>query len=429
MLLRLLYSNALVAILLLFCTFMLEGCSGSSDVDINKLHGSALGNLLDSLQKVESSKRGQMCHIPKIYTTKVKPGQGLYQVLGQLNLDNRSIIRIVSAISDSVELVKIHAGETFEVGLDPIDSTKVLAFRYAPNPALAHILTLDTGGNFVYTKVEKPTTLRNRLYQGSLEKGSNLDGTLRKIGIDRRMVQVVNGILMCKVAFNLAHPGDKFRVMIQERVFQDSIWIEGTVLYASFDGKNLGYHEAFDYDDGDPKSTFNAHYTPLGEALVFSGLRYPLDRLHISCAFGMRLHPITGLREMHWGVDYSTPLGTPVFAVADGVVVQSGFDPFSGNKIAIRHMDNSTSWYLHLSMRGVGVGQHVRARQIIAQSGNTGRSTGPHLHFGFKQANGAWINPLTKRMIATPKLEGGRLEKLQKQIIDIRKQLSLLLKK
>ena len=172
-----------------------------------------------------------------------------------------------------------------------------------------------------------------------------------------------------------------------------------------------------------PKSTYNAHYTESGEALIFDGLRYPLDRLHITSPFGSRIHPITGQRKMHSGIDYGSPRGAPVYAVAKGKVVVSGFDNLSGNKIAIRHADNSTSYYMHLQSRGVGVGQQVTGGQVIGRVGSTGRSTGPHLHLGFKNAQGQWINPKSKTMIATPKLQGERLARLQKQVVAIREDI------
>lgn len=404
---------------------LLTQCSRKTDLE--DLDTPALQAMLDSLKQVESDAHIALGGTPVFVTTTVGPGQGLFQVMQQAKLDNQNIIKIINAIKDSVELVKLRVGETFEVGLDPRDSTRVIAFRYSPHPALAHILTLSADDQFVYSKVEKPTSVRYRIHEGVLEQGSSLDATLHNIGINPRMVQVVNGVLMCKVSFAThAHAGDRFKVLLSERVYRDSIWIEGQVLYASFDGKVAGHHEAFRYDDGDPKSTFNAHYTADGEALVYSGLRYPLDRLHISSSYGMRLHPVTGRRDFHAGVDYSSPTGTPVYAVAEGTVISSGYDDYSGNKIAVRHKDGSSSWYLHLSSRGVHNGSRVGARQVIGRTGNTGRSTGPHLHFGFKQPNGAWMNPVTKRMIATPKLQGERLSQLKKQIEEIRALLTRL---
>ena len=241
------------------------------------------------------------------------------------------------------------------------------------------------------------------------------------------MVGVVSGILQCKVSFQLARPGDKFRILLEEKFYQDSIWISGKVLYAEFNGHTVGHHEAFRYEDPDPKSTFNAHYTEKGEALVFEGLRYPLDRLHITSPYGARIHPITGRRTVHHGIDYGSPKGSPVYAVAAGVVTVSGYDDLSGNKIAIRHRDNSESWYMHLSVRGVNVGAKVAPRQVIGKVGSTGRSTGPHLHLGFKDNRGNWMNPAKKTMIATPKLEGARLARLKKQVADIRKEIELTL--
>ena len=284
-----------------------------------------------------------------------------------------------------------------------------------------------TDKGYVYSLIQKPVTRRQSVFEGALTEGSTLNGMLLKVGIPGRMVGIVGGVLQCKVAFPLARAGDKFRILLEETFYQDSIWIDGRVIYAEFDGRIVGHHEAFRYEDPDPKSSFNAHYTEKGEALVFDGLRYPLDRLHVTSPFGSRIHPITGQRKMHAGIDYGSPTGTPVYAVAEGIVTVSGFDQFSGNKIAIRHRDKSESWYMHLSARGVKVGSKVAARQCIGRVGSTGRSTGPHLHLGFKNEKGNWINPASKTMIAAPKLEGQRLARLKDQVAEIRKQIEATL--
>ena len=419
--------RAILLALALSAAVWLVGCKPKGELPLEEMKSPQLVKILDSLRLVEVAEAKRHDNIPRLATVTVRPGNGLYQVMQQAGLDNQATIKIINALKDSVELTKLKVGDSFQVGIDRKDPHKVVSFRFAQTPALIHLLDADSSGALQYRQIELPTTIRYHVYNGVLEKGSTLDATLRKIGIPKRMTQIVTGVLQCKVSFaTSAHPGDKFKVLVEERMFQDSIWIEGKVLYANFEGKNAGFHEAFRYDDGDVKSSFNAHYTPLGEALVFSGLRYPLDRLHISSGYGMRLHPVLGRREMHWGVDYTAAPGTPVYAVAEGTVVESSFDELSGNHIGIRHKDGTSSWYLHLSVRGVNKGGHVASRQVIGRSGNTGRSTGPHLHFGFKQANGAWMNPLSKRMIATPKLEGERLKKLQKQITEIRAKLKSL---
>ena len=230
----------------------------------------------------------------------------------------------------------------------------------------------------------------------------------------------------CKISFRThAREGDTFRVLLRERYYGDER-ISGTVEYTSYQGRKTGFHEAFRYTEDDPKSSYNAHYTPEGEALIHSGLRYPLDRLHIMSRYGMRVHPVTGRRQMHYGVDYRARPGTKVHAVAQGKVIVSSYDPISGNKVAVRHDDGSSSWYLHLRKRLVRKGQRVKTRQVIGTSGSTGRVNGPHLHFAFKNAKKKWINPLRKRMIATPRLKGSRLEQLQVQVEAIRQTLTKL---
>ncbi len=406
--------------LLAAAALALWSCGGEKDIE--DMNTAELRVVQDSLVHEEQVLR----NMPRIVTATVKPGEGMFQTLQQAGVDLQQTLKVIRALSDSVELSKLQVGQSFQVGFRPDDPKNIAVFRYAENPARIHLLFADSAGaEFRYDRVEKPVELRHSVFEGTLEAGANLHQTLYKIGIPGRMVNIVTGVLMCKVNFSTdARVGDKFKIMLEETWFQDSVWIGGKVLYAGYQGVRTGNHEAFRYEDPDPKSTFNAHYTEKGEALVFSGMRYPLDRLHITSPFGWRIHPVKGVRDFHNGVDYGSPSGSPVYAVADGKVVVSGYDEFSGNKIAIQHADRTSSWYLHLSVRGVRAGQKVSARQVIGRVGNTGRSTGPHLHFGFKQPNGAWMNPLTKKMIAAPKLEGERMQRLVGQIAVIRKEMA-----
>ncbi len=408
-----------IIVLLCAAFIALTGCNEQKKIDALKQENAKLEAKADSLKALIAKAQGGVSKwIVKNDT--VRAGDGLFQVLYRMNINEKERGKIVIALQDSVELAALRVGQVFYAALD--SAGDVQRFRFAPNPATVHMLS-KTDSGFAYSRIDKPVTVRQSAFEGALENGSTLNGILYKVGIPGRMVGVVSGILQCKVSFQLARPGDKFRILLEEKFYQDSIWISGKVLYAEFDGYRVGHHEAFRYEDPDPKSTFNAHYTEKGEALIFEGLRYPLDRLHITSPYGARIHPITGRRSVHHGIDYGSPKGSPVYAVAAGVVTVSGYDDLSGNKIAIRHRDNSESWYMHLSVRGVNVGTKVAPRQVIGRVGSTGRSTGPHLHLGFKDARGSWMNPAKKTMIATPKLEGNRLARLKKQVADIRKEL------
>lgn len=99
--------------------------------------------------------------------------------------------------------------------------------------------------------------------------------------------------------------------------------------------------------------------------------------------------------RMHQGIDIAGPIGTPIVAAADGVVVVSGYSSGGyGNVIDIEHADGSITRYGHNNRLFVGVGTPVRQGQMIAEMGNTGRSTGPHLHFEFHPGGGRPVNPM-----------------------------------
>lgn len=419
---------------LLSLVLCLAGCR--EEVQIQRLaqEQSVLTRQVDSL-KAEIQKGQNLISNTRVISDTVCAGEGPFHVFTRLKqqvsggdpalfkIAEEDLGKVYLAMQDSVEF-KLRVGETFYVMVD--SNNRVQKFRYAVNPTTVHLVSrTDTG--FVYSLVDKPVVKKHSIYEGVLEEGSTLNGILFKVGIPGRMVGVVSGVLQCKVAFPLARAGDRFRILLEDTYYQDSIWVSGKVIYAEFEGRIVGHHEAFRYEDEDPRSSYNAHYTEDGDALIFDGLRYPLEHLRITSSFGSRVHPITGQRKVHYGIDYGAPTGTVVHAVAEGNVTVSGYDEFSGNKIAIRHRDNSESWYMHLQSRGVAVGSKVSPGQAIGRVGSTGRSTGPHLHFGFKNAQGAWINPASKTMIATPKLAGARLARLQEQVKEIRKQIDLTL--
>ena len=302
---------------------------------------------VDSLNGVVEEYKNVPSGISIISDT-VRAGEGPYAVLERMNISRKEMAKLVNTLLDSVDLGKLKVGQRFYAVVDSAANAaraehSVKVFRYQENAILVHLARwVDSG--FVYNKVEKPFVRKQSVYEGTLEKGGTLDGMLYKSGIPQRMRGVVSGVLQCKIAFQSAQPGDKFRVLLEDTFNKDGVWVSGKVIYAEFNGRVVGHHEAFMYYDGDPKSSFNAHYTESGEALIFNGLRYPLDKIQIGSRFGKRLHPILGEYRLHAGVDYRASMGSPVYAVADGVVTVSGYDDASGNKIAIKHSDGFVSY-------------------------------------------------------------------------------------
>jgi murein DD-endopeptidase MepM/ murein hydrolase activator NlpD len=118
----------------------------------------------------------------------------------------------------------------------------------------------------------------------------------------------------------------------------------------------------------------------------------PIDGGWFSSNFGWRIDPFTGRRALHEGVDFVAPVGTPILAAAGGIVVASERHPEYGNMIEIDHGNGLETRYAHAAKRLVNVGDIVLRGQKIATVGNTGRSTGPHLHFEVRNG-GVAVNP------------------------------------
>ena len=117
----------------------------------------------------------------------------------------------------------------------------------------------------------------------------------------------------------------------------------------------------------------------------------PIDGI-ITSPGGLRYNPVTGRREFHDGIDIAAPIGTAVIATREGTVLAVGTSATFGRFLRIGHSDGYVSFMAHLNGVVVGVGDEVYQGQRVAYSGNTGRSTGPHLHFGLFR-NGQYVDP------------------------------------
>ncbi|TWH51602.1 Membrane proteins related to metalloendopeptidases [Sporomusa sp. KB1] len=113
----------------------------------------------------------------------------------------------------------------------------------------------------------------------------------------------------------------------------------------------------------------------------------------VTSGFGWRSSPWGGGSELHPGMDIANSIGTPIFATADGVVVQSGWSGGYGNIVQIDHGNGIETIYGHNSSVLVNAGQSVKKGQIISYMGSTGRSTGPHVHYEVR-VNGNAVDPI-----------------------------------
>ncbi|MDR3509077.1 MAG: M23 family metallopeptidase, partial [Caulobacteraceae bacterium] len=210
--------------------------------------------------------------------------------------------------------------------------------------------------------------------------------------------------------FNFAfdiRPGDKFQAVYQD---PDPAIPGGrpVLIYASLvteaKSKQLWLYHV-------PGEAAPAWFDAAGHSAAKSLMRTPVEGAHVTSVFGPRMHPIFEKVIVHKGVDFGCPVGTSVFASADGVIEYAGIANGYGNFLKIRHSPTLETAYGHLSAYGDGIkqGVTVKQNQVVAMTGNTGNSTGPHLHYEVLQS-GEPVDPLTFATEETRALAGKDFE-------------------
>lgn len=214
------------------------------------------------------------------------------------------------------------------------------------------------------------TKAPSRLMTGQID-GTFVNSAI-EAGLTHKQVLRIVGMFKGRIDFRKdVQKGDQFKVLFDKNI-DDSAKIVAVQLTLS--GKD---YRAFRYDDGQ-------FYDETASNLT-SGtfLRYPTTaNFRLSSGFSPnRRNPVTGIVQPHNGTDFAVPIGTKVIATGDAIVVKAASTPSTGRYVVLRHNGKYSTVYMHMSKLLVRSGQRVKQGQAVGLSGNTGRSTGPHIHY------------------------------------------------
>lgn len=256
---------------------------------------------------------------------------------------------------------------------------------------------------------------RNTTLTGQLD-GSFVTSA-RAAGLTGGDINAVIKALQWQLDFRKLRKGDQFSVLTSREML-DGKSAQSQLLGVRLRTGGKDYY-AFRAEDG-------KFYNRDAAGLARGFMRFPtVKQFRVSSNFNpRRLNPVTGRIAPHRGVDFAVPVGTPVLAVGDGEVMVSKRDGAAGNYVAIRHGRQYMTRYMHLKKLLVKPGQKVKRGDRIALSGNTGRSTGPHLHYEV-WINQQAINPLTAKLPRTEGLTGRDRAEYLAQVKQMLPQLQL----
>jgi murein DD-endopeptidase MepM/ murein hydrolase activator NlpD len=258
----------------------------------------------------------------------------------------------------------------------------------------------------------------------------SLVAAIDEVGENVQLAMALADIFSGEVDFHSdLQPGDGFRVLVEKYSHDGQFSGYGAVLGASLvaGGRKLEAFRWLDRASGKP-----AYYDENGRSLKRFFLKSPLKfEPRITSGFSLhRFHPIDHVFKAHLGVDYGAPVGAPVVAVANGLVVSASYSGAGGNMVHLKHPGGFETYYLHLSSFAPGMhgGAHVAQGQLIGRVGMTGSATGPHLDFRIKR-NGAFVNPVSVHSRQAPgePIPSAQLAAFRASRDDMRGQLSATL--
>lgn len=249
-----------------------------------------------------------------------------------------------------------------------------------------------------YIDMSKRTAELKRLKRQALEQKIQIEKFAKKIGsLERRMVKLQTLDKKLRIITSLEKPQDKSKLVGIGGTSGTELANLDTVSKDRQEGMIRKMHDDLKQLEMEAVQQELSFVELEGflrdqKSLLSSTPSIWPARGWVTSGFGYRKSPFTGKKEIHKGIDIGTRVGIPVFATADGIVTKVGRDPFLGNYIVIDHGYGFETRYGHNSRNLVKAGQKVKRWQKIATVGNTGRSTGPHLHYEVR-VNDIPVNP------------------------------------
>lgn len=342
-----------------------------------------------------------------ILSRTIAEGDNLSAIFDSCHIDQTTLFAILAADESLLALDILRPGNRLTFKVEE-SSGQLAEMALYINPAHQVVYRRTDDTSFESEEVVIPGTWENQIIEAEIDASFYLSAMAA--GLSEQEAGNITHLFKNKLNFSRdIRPGDRFQIIRSLQLVDDTLTGQSHIEAIRIFARNHSY-AAFLFSDGN-------YYDEKGESLARAFRRYPFNGRHrISSAFNpKRLHPVTGRIAPHRGVDFAMPTGTPILAAADGEITRVKNHPYAGKYVEIKHDGQYLSRYMHLSRVSVYRGQKVKRGEVIARSGNTGRSTGPHLHYEL-HIKGRAVNPLTAAIPTATKVPKNQLAEFRQHV-------------
>ncbi|MDP4222052.1 MAG: peptidoglycan DD-metalloendopeptidase family protein [Bacteroidota bacterium] len=338
---------------------------------------------------------------------KIKRNGFLSSLLLQHGITMDEIDKLIRNSVAVFDVRKIRSGNSYTLFCDRDSAARARYLVYEHDAAVSYIFSFNDSLNITPWKKD----VKNIIKYTSFSIETSMWDALMNGGFHPSLAVELSDVFAWTVDFFGLQKGDSFKVIYEEMLIDNKPIQVTRIIGAQFSGPGTVITAVPFIQDG--KESF---YDTKGNCLRKAFLKAPLDFARVTSRFSSsRLHPILRIRRPHYGVDYAAPIGTPVHAIGDGRVTQTGYENGSGRIVRINHNSVYSTAYLHLSRFAEGIvpGAYVKQNEIIGYVGSSGLSTGPHLDFRFYK-NGYPVDPLRVEAPPVDPVSPENMEKYEK---------------
>ena len=336
----------------------------------------------------------------------LKDGDTLTSVLKKTKLTSREIDQLISSTIDKINVNKLKIGTRIEIISYLKDSEKTVKEIIIYPDVENKINISKVKDNFIVEKDIKTLFSKNKFYEVKIDK--SIYSSLKQVEVPDNIIMEFVQLFSFDIDFQRdIRNGNSLKIMFDQYYDKyDNVVKTGSIYFAEINLLSSSY-ELYRFKSQDMVEYFNAD----GKSATKALMKTPINGARLSSGFGMRKHPILGYNKKHQGVDFAAPTGTPIMAAGTGHIEFVGNNGGAGKYIRIKHLNGYKTSYSHLSKYASGIKKNVRVTQgqTIGYVGNTGLSTGPHLHYEVIY-NGERINPMKMKLPSGKKLEGENLK-------------------